>query len=176
MECFQLRLRNGMSLGNLAGDIAHGIWKVLGWHPEFDDLDASHFIQLDQTVREVLAHHVFRYDRCGSDPVCDEDVTPAEWNRRETAATPAFHEDEHLIMEVESDLRDVVSDMESALMKNLFTRTEHAMVVAPVIREIKGVMQRVMGPYLFANPSCGALDLCKARRHVSPWGGRARTA
>lgn len=165
-----------MSLDGISDEIAHGIWKVLGWHQEFDDLEAAHFLKLQRAIQNVLDGFVFRYNRCGSESICNEGLSPADWNKRETASTPSCAGEERLILEVESDPQEVVSDMSSQVLRALFTRSEHVTAVAPIVREIDTIIKHTLGPYLFRSPSCGVADICKNRCHVSPWGDRAKTA
>ncbi len=172
---YQLRLPEGMDLRDLKKRIYHNL--DIAFQESGMVWKADSAMTLGELVRLVFDKHIVAYDVCGDSLACDEDVSPSSWN---------FQPNPHLIS---SDPRDrdrirryhlVMTDKGLDAFGNMLARlvlrrsgNAGAQGARKALKRLRETLRYALGPYLFYNPMCGDLEICRSAKAVDPWEAEA---
>lgn len=82
MELYQLRFKNDQSLEDLLGRLVDAVYDVLfksDLTPAVKHDDRS---RLTIGLKQVFSRFIVRYEDCGLQIICEENIKPAQWNVR----------------------------------------------------------------------------------------------
>jgi hypothetical protein len=170
MAYYQLRLPEEMDLEGLLKRTAEGQLNVLkarglAW--------PGGQAESEKELRKVFDKHVSSFDTCGCSSVCDEQVSPSEWNpaadSRLISTAPADREQvKRFHLRIFHGGLETLAQSTARFVIHV-SANQHAPQAAEAEQDLAQAFEAELGPYLFQSQLCKHLELCKSAQPVNPW-------
>lgn len=174
MERYQLRIREDRSLEDILNESVDAVWVALSRHPSMPVLQPKEREDITSGLRKIFSRFIARYDVCGLQAICEEDIEPAEWNLVRKQELESRHpwqaqEIKRLVLVVEKKLEEFADALEAEIFKDILATPERAHLAKALRPELGQAIRESIGPYLYRSVACGMSELCREAVPIDPW-------